>query len=226
MDTLLKLFHRVRHWEESKRCNTRRTWLACYGIPLHAWSPVMFQKLGEQWVDVIQCDVTTGEGASFTAGRVQVETEVFDEIRKWVQIAVGNSEYRVFVKEVDLQISAAAGVEMSRTDCAEKIVSDGAGTVLAKGAGSWDPAAKLVAGSPMVAVQGEDRIVINDIFLNDVNIDFLKFKKDMHVPDSGNGTKDDRIDDSQGFDEVNEGESEKNGHADMWHWGWRSSCHV
>ncbi|XP_020981516.1 photosystem I P700 chlorophyll a apoprotein A1-like [Arachis duranensis] len=64
-----------------------------------------------------RCDVPTKEGASFRTGRVRVEMGVFDIIREWVQLSVGNSIFRIFVKEVGLEVSEADSVEESPLVC-------------------------------------------------------------------------------------------------------------
>lgn len=207
MDNLLQVFHRISRWEESERCITRRAWLECYGIPLHAWAPETFKRIGGQWGNVVQCDVMTGEGASFEAGRIQVETGVFDVIREWMQIVVGKTVFEIFVKEVEPQEGGAVSMGRSRSVYAKNEVSGTAGTAMKKGEGSWDPAAELVTGRPTEAEHGEDRIVISDVLLNDVDVAFLKFKKDTVVPDSAS-TKDGEVAGLKGCEIVHEGESE------------------
>ncbi|KAL4373556.1 hypothetical protein AHAS_Ahas05G0093600 [Arachis hypogaea] len=46
MNSLLQLFHSVWRSNKSKRSETRRVWLECFGVPLHAWSVDTFELIG------------------------------------------------------------------------------------------------------------------------------------------------------------------------------------
>ncbi|KAL4390295.1 hypothetical protein AHAS_Ahas03G0130800 [Arachis hypogaea] len=54
MNVLLKMFYRVWRWDETERSESRRVWLECFGVPLHAWSTDTFRRIGEQWGDVVK----------------------------------------------------------------------------------------------------------------------------------------------------------------------------
>ncbi|KAL4366113.1 hypothetical protein AHAS_Ahas07G0173600 [Arachis hypogaea] len=100
MNRLLQLFHRVWRWEESEHSETRRVWLECFGVPLHAWSVNTFRTIGGQWGEVVACDRETEMCSSFTVGRVQIDTYVMDVIQEWVHVTVGTGGFDVLVKEV------------------------------------------------------------------------------------------------------------------------------
>ncbi|KAL4373060.1 hypothetical protein AHAS_Ahas05G0044000 [Arachis hypogaea] len=74
MNSLLQLFHSVWRWDESEKSETRRVWLECFGVLLHA--------------------------CSFSVGEVQIDTCVMEVINEWVHITIGASGFDVLVKEV------------------------------------------------------------------------------------------------------------------------------
>ncbi|KAL4293720.1 hypothetical protein AHAS_Ahas18G0156300 [Arachis hypogaea] len=100
MNRLLHLFHSVWRWEESEHSETRRVWLECFGVLLHAWSVDTFKRIGGQWDEVVGCARETESCSSFTVGRVQIDTCLMDRIQEWVHISVGTGGYDVFVKEI------------------------------------------------------------------------------------------------------------------------------
>ncbi|KAL4393116.1 hypothetical protein AHAS_Ahas02G0019800 [Arachis hypogaea] len=57
MKDLLKLFYMVWRWDKTERSETRRIWLECYGVPLHAWSTETFTRLGDQWSEAIHVTI-------------------------------------------------------------------------------------------------------------------------------------------------------------------------
>ncbi|KAL4276900.1 hypothetical protein AHAS_Ahas20G0253400 [Arachis hypogaea] len=177
MDTLLQVFHRIRRWEESERCVSHKVWLECYGMPLHVWSPETFTVVGGLWGEVLHCDIQAGAGASFRVGRFQVDTCEFDEIKEWVHIAIGSKEFTVYVKQMGLE---AGGLEISvesKKDYEGSDVDSSREYSMTKTAVQWDPAADVITGNAQGADWGKDRIVIPEVLFNDVNVEFLNFKK-------------------------------------------------
>ncbi|KAL1341338.1 hypothetical protein AAHE18_09G079600 [Arachis hypogaea] len=70
MNDLLRLFHSVWRWEESEYTETRRVWLECFGVALHAWSAETFTTIEGQWGEVVSCDRETELCNSFAVGRI------------------------------------------------------------------------------------------------------------------------------------------------------------
>ncbi|XLU35479.1 hypothetical protein S245_071545, partial [Arachis hypogaea] len=73
----------------------------------------------------------------------------------------------------------------------------------------WDPAMALIEGGASVAEAAKDRIVIQDVLLNDMNVEYLNFKKGLDVADSVSSTKKAGDEDSKGLEEICEVESER-----------------
>ncbi|KAL4287886.1 hypothetical protein AHAS_Ahas19G0231000 [Arachis hypogaea] len=184
MDRLLQFFNKVSRWEESARCESRRVWLECHGVPLHVWSLETFKTMGSLWGDVISCDIGTRAGSSFRSGRIQVDTGTFDTIQGWINISVGGSGFDVYVKEVG---SEACGTERTMQD------REGWSVIRTSVAGGSSRMADVVPGDPaaelmMVAnkvVDGEEgRMVNDDVILNDLKFNFPNSDKAVMVRDS------------------------------------------
>ncbi|KAL4381859.1 hypothetical protein AHAS_Ahas04G0175600 [Arachis hypogaea] len=112
MNDLLKLFHMEWRWDETEKSESRRVWLDCYGVPLHAWSRDTFHRIGEQWGEVVTCDKLIESYNSFSVGRVLIYTCAFDMINESIHITIGTSVFDVLVREV--------GGEVYREECFQK----------------------------------------------------------------------------------------------------------
>ncbi|KAL4293172.1 hypothetical protein AHAS_Ahas18G0101500 [Arachis hypogaea] len=189
MDTLLQVLHRVRRWEETERCVSRKVWLECHGVPLHVWSPETFTAIGGLWGNVLHCPIQTGEGASFRVGRIEVETEEFDTISDWVQLAVGKNEFTIIVKEVGLGNDVMAIVEEEGRVQEGHDVAGSCVHSMKMAKVQWDPAADLIIGNAQGGECGEDRIVIPEVIFNDVNVEFSNFKHQAYATDSVSHTQ-------------------------------------
>ncbi|KAL4306627.1 hypothetical protein AHAS_Ahas16G0197200 [Arachis hypogaea] len=99
LNFLLQTFHRVWKWNESERCESRRVWLECFGVPLAAWSADTFKLIGGQWGAVVTCAKETELCNTFTSGWVLIDTCVMNVIQERIHITVGSGGYDVLVKE-------------------------------------------------------------------------------------------------------------------------------
>ncbi|KAL4381767.1 hypothetical protein AHAS_Ahas04G0166400 [Arachis hypogaea] len=89
MNDLLNMFYMVWRWDETERSESRRIWLECYGVPMHAWSGDTFCRIGEQ------CGEVTGNRRLVDGGEMQNEeldgiSNKYDEwlVVVWDQAAV------------------------------------------------------------------------------------------------------------------------------------------
>ncbi|XP_020979199.1 uncharacterized protein LOC110271893 [Arachis ipaensis] len=191
MNDLLRLFHMVWRWDETERSETRRVWLECYGVPLHAWSKETFTRLGDQWGEVVKCDNLTETCNSFSVGRVLIDTCMFDMINEWVHVTIGTSGFDVLVKEV--------GSEVYREECFPEDKWDQGGRLMVAmedvqqaeirekasgGAGARgtrrDPVAELMEKEHSTEEQDKDKIVILSSKLNEWNIQVSNYHYEGH----------------------------------------------
>ncbi|KAL1346509.1 hypothetical protein AAHE18_08G193300 [Arachis hypogaea] len=172
MNSLLQFFHSVWRWDESEKSESRRVWLECFGVPLHIWTVDAFKKIGEQWGEVVGCDTGTESCASFSVGRVLIDTCVMGVINEWVHINVGTSGFEVLVKEVGQEVYSSQCTMEKWADKEVACVFLNKATVTFPGAEVTTSAAstKLVGHEDQAAmvcterlgqeVEDEDRIVI------------------------------------------------------------------
>ncbi|KAL4330756.1 hypothetical protein AHAS_Ahas13G0431900 [Arachis hypogaea] len=144
INDLLKTFYMVWRWDETERSESRRVWLDCYGVLLHAWSSDTFLKIGEQWEEVVVCDKLTESCNSFSVGRVLIDTCVFDMINERIHVTIGASGFDVLVREVGGECDERPEV-------------------------AWDQAAVLVTINNRMAEQEKDRLVNSCVNLNEWN---------------------------------------------------------
>ncbi|XLR09811.1 hypothetical protein HN51_046413 [Arachis hypogaea] len=103
------IFHHVCRWHEQIRCDRRRVWLKCHGVPLHAWTAATFSAIGAQWGEVIAVDDDTRLATSFWAGSVLIDTWRFDPISEGLRLTVGSCGFDVYVTEKEMNGSGALG---------------------------------------------------------------------------------------------------------------------
>ncbi|XP_057730855.1 uncharacterized protein LOC130946198 [Arachis stenosperma] len=99
-DGIPQIFHQVCRWKERERCDKRRVWLTCYGVPLHAWTVETFCAIGGQWGEVIEVDAATRSATSFWARRVLVDTWRLETISDSLRLTVGSGGFDVHVTEL------------------------------------------------------------------------------------------------------------------------------
>ena len=46
-EVLKRYIKEIRAWSVDETCQTRKVWLECLGVPLHAWTLETFKKIGE-----------------------------------------------------------------------------------------------------------------------------------------------------------------------------------
>ncbi|XLR65088.1 hypothetical protein S83_015760 [Arachis hypogaea] len=209
LDSMLQVFYRIRRWEEAECGGSRQVWLECYGMPIHVWSEEAFKAVGGLWGNVIHCAIPTGAGASFRVGRVQVDTCVFDEIRESVRLVIGEKEVTVFVQEMGW-VTGGPKNSVEVKQAYEGVVDVG------NGEHSWrkaevprDLAADMITGNENGGEHEKGRIVNSEVLLNDMNVDFLNFKKIVEVTDSEGSTNNNGKGDMLRFGESEEGDSDR-----------------
>ncbi|KAL1331050.1 hypothetical protein AAHE18_12G155000 [Arachis hypogaea] len=199
MNSLLQIFHSVWRCDESKRSESQRVWLKCFGIPLHVWNMDTFKKIGGQWGEVVGCDQGTKSCTSLSVGRVLIDTCAMDVINEWVHITVGTSGFDVSVKEVgqetySVQCTLEKGADtivgcIHRKD-KTKISEDAAimPSSQSKLIAYEDNAEVVVMEGLRRKVEDEDRLVNSELILNEWNNDHLKLnRKDPVMNQQVNG---------------------------------------
>ncbi|KAL1368623.1 hypothetical protein AAHE18_02G135400 [Arachis hypogaea] len=182
MNSLLQLFHRVWRWDESEKSETRRVWLECFAVPLHAWSVDTFRIIGNQWGEVVGYDEATKSCQSFSVGRIQIDTCVLDVINEWVHITIGISGFDVLVKEVGREtfganchagtvIDKAISYGIQKNICGAAVMgsnSSKSSTICT------DQAAEVIMEGLREKVEDKDKLVLSETILNEWNYDHLR----------------------------------------------------
>ncbi|KAL4343928.1 hypothetical protein AHAS_Ahas11G0127400 [Arachis hypogaea] len=190
MTDLLKFFHRVGRWSEHDRCDKRRVWIECIGVPLHTWSEATFRAIGEQWGEVVVCEHATMSCLSFSTGRVLIDTPRFDVIHEKICMYVGKTRFDVFVSEVRSgtcdPLSGAEGGAVARNQglsLGKGSAGMGSTRVVAANChgrlGTGDISAKVILPTVREEEQVKGKVVISSEDLNEWNNEFLNSKTIM-----------------------------------------------
>ncbi|XVE93145.1 hypothetical protein REPUB_Repub01dG0165000 [Reevesia pubescens] len=75
-------FEDVVRWLENVQVRSRVAWVACFGIPIHAWNIEILQNLSEKWGDSLRMDSVTLEMKLFSKGCMQINTSIQSKIEE------------------------------------------------------------------------------------------------------------------------------------------------
>lgn len=78
-DWLNLAFTYVRQWREIDFNSHRKVWMEAFGVPLHAWCPQFFKRLGNQLGKVIEIDADTVDKKDLRSGKFLVETPILQD---------------------------------------------------------------------------------------------------------------------------------------------------
>ena len=90
----------LRNWTMEEVCQTRRTWVECFGVPLHGWCEDNFRRIAEQRGTVVQCDYQITQMSHFNYAKVLIDTCCYSLIQGSVYLSINGCGYDVYVKEV------------------------------------------------------------------------------------------------------------------------------
>ncbi|KAK8658436.1 hypothetical protein V6N13_036642 [Hibiscus sabdariffa] len=100
-EALGKWFSKVQVWAEDFSVRYRRAWIACHGVPVHAWSEGTFSNIAALWGDIISIDERTLKPTSFYRAYFQILTRVSERINETVELVIGSKVSKVFVGEIE-----------------------------------------------------------------------------------------------------------------------------
>ncbi|XVE92437.1 hypothetical protein REPUB_Repub01dG0097300 [Reevesia pubescens] len=81
--------------------NSKVIWVACYGIPIHAWTLETFQNIAERWGDFVQMDNVTLEMNGFSKGCMQINTTLLSKIEESFDLQVGDKLFPIKAIEIN-----------------------------------------------------------------------------------------------------------------------------
>ena len=95
----MSVFDVVREEEEGVG-QTRRMWVACFGVPLHGWTLLNFRKTGEVWGRYRHSDSDTVDGDSFEVVKILIDTSYVHFVDGWVSLILEGKKFYIRVKEI------------------------------------------------------------------------------------------------------------------------------
>ncbi|KAK8660925.1 hypothetical protein V6N13_051831 [Hibiscus sabdariffa] len=94
-------FKEIKDWSVDMEVVNRRAWIACHGIPIHAWSTGTFENIASKWGELISVDEKTVNPGSFSKAMFQVLTERFNRIDEVIELVVDSKKFKVRAVEVE-----------------------------------------------------------------------------------------------------------------------------
>ncbi|XVF29450.1 hypothetical protein REPUB_Repub15cG0122200 [Reevesia pubescens] len=88
-------------WSENHHASNRVVWVACYGVPIHAWNIDTFRNIAERWGEFLRMDSVTLDFKAFNKGCMQVITSLQCKIDEFFMLQVGDKEFTVKAIEIN-----------------------------------------------------------------------------------------------------------------------------
>lgn len=94
-------FDYVKEWLEEFTYTSRQTWIAYYGVPLHAWNVFMFRNIANTVGESICMDGKSLKCQTLFRSAMQIVTNEKMKIKGVIKLRVGNRFYDIQVLEVE-----------------------------------------------------------------------------------------------------------------------------
>lgn len=92
-DWLKLCFSFIRPWEEEDINGRRRVWVHVYGVPLHAWCPQFFKRVGNRFGKVMDIDKNTLDRSDLHKGRILIETPIRGRLCQSFNFRIWNKSF-------------------------------------------------------------------------------------------------------------------------------------
>lgn len=96
---LMGWFYEIKPWEGDQAKDERFAWIACFGMPLNAWSVSSFKMIGDKWGQFLEVDENTLKEGSYEKGRFLIATEKTRKIEGHIQLQIEGKKFMVRVEE-------------------------------------------------------------------------------------------------------------------------------
>ncbi|KAK8514886.1 hypothetical protein V6N13_121835 [Hibiscus sabdariffa] len=103
-ESLQRWFKKLSLWSEDVVACNRQTWIACQGIPVHAWNEETFKNIASIWGELISVNENTIKPISFSRANIQILTNNFDRLNEEILLSVDSKSYRVRIFEFEPSI--------------------------------------------------------------------------------------------------------------------------
>ncbi|KAK8604716.1 hypothetical protein V6N13_099647 [Hibiscus sabdariffa] len=164
-ESLHSLFKKLSLWSEDVVACNRQIWIACQGIPVHAWSEETFKNIASIWGELISVDENTIKPTSFSRANIHILTNNFDRLNEEILFSVDSKSYRVRIFEFEPSIKpillwyeggASSDDVKSRgssSESSEAMLKSGVNVHSATGLGRWKVDFSLLSLSEPAVVQ-------------------------------------------------------------------------
>lgn len=94
-DWLNLMFVFVRPWKEVDVSGRREVWLDVHGVPLHAWCPQFFKKIGNYFGKTLEIAHSTLSKGNLKVGKILVETPIFERISRQFTVKIWRNNFTI-----------------------------------------------------------------------------------------------------------------------------------
>ncbi|KAJ8426965.1 LOW QUALITY PROTEIN: hypothetical protein Cgig2_015218 [Carnegiea gigantea] len=89
----------MKRWGEFDVSSWRKTWISCYGLPLHLWSSENFNMIAQIWGKLLSLDTSTDNLLSFEGVRMCILKDSMSSIAKEIIVEEGQGSHIVSILE-------------------------------------------------------------------------------------------------------------------------------
>ncbi|KAJ8451976.1 LOW QUALITY PROTEIN: hypothetical protein Cgig2_016557 [Carnegiea gigantea] len=100
----------IKRWDRYECCETRRTWIEVFGVPLHGWNWENFKNIVEIW-GMVECwDTPIKETFSFESMRILISADRLHSIEDELILSI---EDKIMIKEASCVIAPQIKISTS-----------------------------------------------------------------------------------------------------------------
>ena len=93
------VFYSLERWVPGPNLSVRTVWLRFYGVPLHAWNPLIFEEIGGRFGEVLGVAKETEERSELLFGRVCIKTESHQFLNHLVDLVIFGNIFPITIRE-------------------------------------------------------------------------------------------------------------------------------
>jgi len=105
----------ITKWSMVEQSETRRVWIAVYGVPMHGWTEDNFKEIAKIWGRLLRLEQEVDDTMNYECMRLLIDSDHFYRIQGDILLQIGNMRYRVIVSEIEPYVPSTKSFKQVNT---------------------------------------------------------------------------------------------------------------
>ena len=105
----------ITKWSMVEQTETRRVWIAVYGVPMHGWTEDNFKEIAKIWGRLLRLEQEVDDTMNYECMRLLIDSDHFYRIQGDILLQIGNMRYRVIVSEIEPYVPSTKSFKQVNT---------------------------------------------------------------------------------------------------------------